>query len=104
LLVELRYAPYRFEGEIKDQYSLGRTTRYDLLFDANYLKVPGQIRYTFPKGKIRPFVNAGISYAYALHSERTEKQTSAFHGTNGGHEREALPGDAFKTHAFGRLA
>lgn len=103
-VLELLYASYRFEGEIKDDYYTGRRTNYDLLFDLHYLKLPAQLRYTFPKGKVRPFVNVGASYSYAIHSKRVENKFSTFHNTSYSDEGEALPGSAFKRHMFGAVA
>lgn len=104
LIVELLYAPYRFEGKVEGTYNTGRTTSYDLLFDLNYLKLPLQLRYTFPKGKVRPFANIGPSYSYAVHSKRVESRYSSFHSTSYSEEKEALPGSEFKSHMFGAVA
>jgi hypothetical protein len=103
MVVELLYAPYRFEGQVGPN-AFGPNTSYDLLLDITYLKVPAQLRYTFPKGKIRPFANAGLTYAYAVSTERKETQTSEFHGSHSAQEREALPGSDFKYNAFGAIA
>ncbi|SIT93709.1 outer membrane beta-barrel protein [Pontibacter indicus] len=100
LVLELLYAPYRYEGEIKVN-NLGRTTDYDLLLDLHYLKVPAQLRYTFPKGRVRPFVNAGASYSYAFSTDRVETKNSTFHNTSYTEVTEALPGSAFKQYMFG---
>lgn len=103
LVAELLYAPYRFEGEIRNMYNTGRTTDYDLSFDLKYVKLPVQLRYTFPKGSIRPYANAGASFSYAVSSERVETRSSKFNNTNYTETREALEGGSFKKHMFGAL-
>jgi hypothetical protein len=104
ILLELLYAPYRFEGEIRNKPHNGRTTDYELLFDLHYLKIPAQLRYTFPKGKIRPYANLGVSYSYAAHSNRVEKKSSTFQSTSYEEESEALSGRNFKRQMFGAVA
>jgi hypothetical protein len=104
ILLELLYAPYRFEGEIRNNPHNGRTTDYELLFDLHYLKIPAQLRYTFPKGKIRPYANLGVSYSYAAHSNRVEKKSSTFYNTSYEEESEALPGKDFRRQMFGAVA
>ncbi|WP_299702271.1 outer membrane beta-barrel protein [uncultured Pontibacter sp.] len=103
LLFELLYAPYRFEGTVQTNYSSGRTTVHELLFDLHYLKLPVQLRYTFPKGKVRPFINVGASYSYAVYTNRQLKTTSTFHSTSYTEESEALPGSDFRPSMLGTL-
>ncbi|MBX0333305.1 PorT family protein [Pontibacter sp. HSC-14F20] len=103
-IFELLYAPHRFEGEIRNVNNSGRTTNYDILLDLHYLKVPVQLRYTFPKGKVRPFVNAGASYSYAISSDRVETKSSTFHNTSYTEVSEAMPGSIFKRYMFGLQA
>ncbi|MDO6390299.1 outer membrane beta-barrel protein [Pontibacter sp. BT731] len=104
LILELLYAPYHFEGVIKDVNNSGRTTQHDILLDLHYLKVPAQLRYTFPKGKLRPFANAGISYSYAISTDRVETKNSTFHNTSYTEVSEAMPGSVFKQYMFGAQA
>ncbi|MCP2043741.1 outer membrane beta-barrel protein [Pontibacter sp. HSC-36F09] len=104
LVLELLYTPYRFEGEIRDVNNSGRTTQHDILLDLHYLKLPAQLRYTFPKGKFRPFVNAGVSYSYAISTDRVETKTSTFHNTSYTEVSEAMPGSIFKQYMFGAQA
>lgn len=103
LLFELLYAPYQFEGTVNRQYNTGRTTNHDILLDLHYLKFPGQLRYTFPKGKVRPFFNVGASYSYAVYTNRQLKTTSTFHSTSYTEESEALPGNDYRPNMFGVL-
>ncbi|EJF08213.1 outer membrane beta-barrel protein [Pontibacter sp. BAB1700] len=100
--LELLYAPYRFKGEIDNVSYFGRTTDYDLTFDLDYLKLPAQLRYTLPNGKIRPFVNLGVSYSQVIRSKRVEKSHSTFHSSSSVQEREALVG-IFRKGNFGLL-
>ncbi|GGG21533.1 outer membrane beta-barrel protein [Pontibacter amylolyticus] len=104
LILELLYTPYHFEGVIKDVNNSGRTTQHDILLDLHYLKVPAQLRYTFPKGKLRPFASAGISYSYAISTNRVETKNSTFHNTSYTEVSEAMPGSIFKQYMFGAQA
>ncbi|PKV63161.1 outer membrane beta-barrel protein [Pontibacter ramchanderi] len=103
-MLELLYAPYRYEGEIRNITNLGRTTNYDILLDLHYLKVPAQLRYTFPKGRIRPFINAGASYAYAISTDRVETKNSTFQNTSYTEVTEAMPDGIYKQYMFGAQA
>ena len=104
LVLELLYAPYRFEGEIENITNMGRTTNHDLLFDLHYLKLPAQLRYTFPKGRVRPFINAGASFTYAISADRVEIKNSTFQGTSYTEASEALPDGNYKQYMFGGQA
>ncbi|GAB3194186.1 hypothetical protein GCM10027293_01860 [Pontibacter aydingkolensis] len=44
----------------------GSEGEFDVSFDAQFLSFPLMLRYTYPKGKLRPFVNLGASYTLLL--------------------------------------
>ncbi|QCR21087.1 outer membrane beta-barrel protein [Pontibacter sp. SGAir0037] len=65
---ELLYIPAKFSSP---------STRYDAFyyefqFDLAYLKLPVQLRYTYPKGKVQPFVNGGLVLAYAIKDDNKQ--------------------------------
>lgn len=62
LQTELLYIPANFTSP-STKYGM---YDYDLLFDLAYIKLPVQLRYTYPKGFIRPFINAGLMVGYAV--------------------------------------
>jgi len=49
--------------------------RYDLRFTTAYLRLPVLLRYTVPGTKVRPFVEAGGSFSYAITLEPQLRQT-----------------------------
>ena len=63
---DLLYAPHKFYSYRYEENNTGRKTSSEATFDLAYLKLPAQLRYTFPKGKIRPFLNAGPVFSYLL--------------------------------------
>jgi hypothetical protein len=71
LRLELHYARQVATGTFERQTELpglGRylTTTYETRFKAAYLRVPVLVRYTLPGTKLRPFVEAGASFSYAI--------------------------------------
>lgn len=73
LQAELLYIPQKFTGTSSFANSSDET---HYTFDLAYLKLPVQLRYTYPKGNIRPFVNAGYLVAYAV-KDKNEKHTTS---------------------------
>src|SRR5690606_19906312 len=71
--LEFLYAPYRFRGEVLNVQNFSRQTDHQFVFNLDYLKVPAQLRYTLPTGRLRPFLNLGISYSQIIRAERTER-------------------------------
>lgn len=72
LQAELLYILSKFTGTNHMRNS-GRTTHY--MFDLTYIKLPVQLRYTYPKGIVRPSVNAGYLIACAI-KDKNEKYYS----------------------------
>ncbi len=77
LQTELLYVPAKFTSSTV----VHRNYYYDFEFDLAYIKLPAQLRYTYPKGLTKPFVNAGIVMGYAL--KDTNKQ-SVLHESQAG--------------------
>jgi len=55
-------------------------------FDLGYLRLPLLLRYTFPKGRVRPFLEAGPTLAYAVRQTNSIAQTNST-GKFGAEER-----------------
>jgi hypothetical protein len=102
--IDLLYTPYKFEGDLDDVTYNGRVTDHKLLFDIDYFKVPFQLRYTFPKGKIRPYINTGISFSYAFKVYQLKKTNSTFQTSSYYEESEPLPDGGFKKYMFGLVS
>lgn len=62
LQTELLYIPARFSAPSTDYDKFN----YDILFDLAYIKLPVQLRYTYPRGVIRPYMNAGLIAGYIV--------------------------------------
>ncbi|MCC9138530.1 hypothetical protein ACFSKU_10680 [Pontibacter silvestris] len=58
---DVLYVPVTFSSTYSTTNGIGLNNlrHHDFLFDLAYLKLPLQLRYTYPKGSVRPFVNAG---------------------------------------------
>lgn len=62
LQFELLYQDNQFVGSRQRRVSL-ITTYQDVALRIRYLKLPVLVRYTFPTGVVRPYLNAGVAYA-----------------------------------------
>ncbi|OKL39853.1 outer membrane beta-barrel protein [Pontibacter flavimaris] len=60
LQADLLYMPFRQTASFNHRNNLGFNYAYDVVFDVDYLKVPVQLMYTYPNGRIRPYVSAGL--------------------------------------------
>jgi hypothetical protein len=74
LRLELHYARQVATGTFERRTALpglGQylTTTYEARFKAAYLRLPALVRYTLPGTKIRPFIEAGASFSYAIQLE-----------------------------------
>ena len=76
---ELLVTRNKYSASFTQSGGFGRVNEYDLLFDLTYLKFPLQLRYTFPVGRNRPFINAGVMNGYAI----AVKQESVLNSTLG---------------------
>jgi hypothetical protein len=78
---ELVYKPYSNSGSTSVTDWQG--ARFDRTFTFNmaYIKLYTMIRYQYPKWKIHPFADFGMSNGYAVKATDTEKQVSTFEST-----------------------
>jgi hypothetical protein len=80
--LELHYVQQVAAGSFQketDLPGLGRkaVTTYETQFKAAYLRLPFLIRYTVPGAKLRPFVEAGLSFNYATKLDPQIRQVSS---------------------------
>ena len=64
---ELLYIPAKFTSP-----SSLLNSDYRFLFDLAYVKLPVQLRYTYPKGLVRPFINGGIMMGHIVKTNYDE--------------------------------
>jgi hypothetical protein len=78
---ELVYKPYSNSGSTSATNWTG--ARFDRTFSFNmaYIKLYTMVRYQYPKWKVHPFVDFGMSNGYAVKSENTETQVKTFGST-----------------------
>ncbi|MFN8208594.1 MAG: outer membrane beta-barrel protein [Bacteroidales bacterium] len=54
-----------------DMEIVNEKVSYDIVVNTSTLRVPFLLRYTYVKGRLRPFVNAGPDFSYAFRNEST---------------------------------
>ncbi|WP_162056359.1 outer membrane beta-barrel protein [Pontibacter pamirensis] len=101
LHVGVMYTQYAFEGsyEIYESDEVRRQFNYNL--KASHLKVPVMLRYTYPKGILRPFVQAGVQNGFVISKESNVQEQSKYYNTN--REKEYPLLDAYRGHEQGFL-
>lgn len=97
---ELHYVRQVAEGSTIQQ----GTQTYDLRFTTAYLRAPILVRYAVPGTKVRPFVEAGVSFNYATTLAAQLRQTGS-----SGDWQPLIPGQmgsttAYRNYEFGLLA
>ncbi|MVN77697.1 outer membrane beta-barrel protein [Hymenobacter sp. HMF4947] len=109
---ELHYARQVAEGSYQQQeYQPGGgltiTQHYDLRFTTAYLRVPVLIRYTMPGKKLRPFVEVGGSFNYAITIDPQVRSTAS-NGTSTDwytlFSNQQFLANSFRNYEFGLLA
>lgn len=80
LQVDLLYIPYKFKGSYV--YEREFTYLYEVSFDVAYLKLPLQLRYTYPKGRLRPFLNAGVVAGIGIRDNNVATTTNLNNSNN----------------------
>ena len=91
VVLALLYEAEKYELESTSGSSNIRTrTRFDLA----YLRLPVMFRYTYPRGKISPFGEAGATVAYAIRTDNDIAQPLS----NGTYSNSSplLAGDSFQ--------
>jgi hypothetical protein len=76
LEADLFYETQRYSQLFESQPFPNYRPASQVNFDLAYLRIPLLLRYTFPKGLVRPFLEAGPTLAYAI------KQTNSLAQTN----------------------
>jgi hypothetical protein len=76
--VELLYQANQYHTNFNEKNPLGYSfdMNYDITIKQQLLKIPALIRYTYPKGTVKPFVQGGISNAFSLRSSNHLKKTT----------------------------
>ncbi|MEJ8757745.1 porin family protein [Pontibacter sp. H259] len=113
LYTGLMYQYYKMEGDYRKDYDGGSYDAFEFNLEASHLKLPILLRYTWPKGKVRPYLNAGAQGAVLLKADsKVVEMHGNTYGDNIRHEREMMPayrktelgfigGIGIKTAAFG---
>lgn len=100
VVLAILYEPEKFELEKANMYygaSTGVVTRSK--FDLTYLRLPIIFRYTYPRGKVSPLAELGLTIAYALKTDNTTEQA-----TSGGYFMKPQPllaSNAFRSFQLG---
>lgn len=100
--VELLYDPSSFSlNFVGPKEYTSRSPVYETDFKLAFLKLPVQVRYVYPKGKIRPFFNAGGLASYALRRDHQTTKNFYFAGQDLVVVKPALANDGFKNFSMG---
>lgn len=78
VVLAILYEPEKFELEKTNFYfgvPTGIITRSK--FDLTYLRLPIIFRYTYPRGKVSPLAELGLTIAYALKTENSTEQATS---------------------------
>jgi hypothetical protein len=113
LYTGVMYQQYRVEGKYKKDYAGGSYYTYDYYLEAKHIKVPAMIRYTWPKGKFRAYINAGAQAGFLLSADSNVKRYGKFGAQENNYEFDMMPdyreielgfigGLGIKTEAFGK--
>ncbi|MHC2991499.1 hypothetical protein OB13_07840 [Pontibacter sp. HJ8] len=81
----------KFEGSVEQGPHYGRSNNYQTNFDMLYVKLPVQLRYTYPHGLLRPFVNGGPMLGYILKDTNETHKESYMGGSSYTETTPAIP-------------
>jgi hypothetical protein len=94
LYISNNYSSY-YEAKVKGNIS-DTTFRDDIYIRMKYAKLPILIRYTYPKGKLRPFIQAGIYIAYIASSKNHIIREAEYKGVVSTQEQQAVMTKVFQ--------
>lgn len=78
--LELLYEAQRYEGEATSKGISGFGYQQQYRVATSYLRVPLLARYTYPRGVVRPFVEAGLGLSFALSISQQQRQRNTYFG------------------------
>ena len=90
---ELDYKPYNNSASISELSWTGDKYDKKFSFHMGYLKLYTLLRYQYPKWKIRPFADFGMSNGYAIQSSDTKTVVITYMGNN---DKNTTTGPAIK--------
>lgn len=79
--LDLLYRSLKFEGTKQIRQSDFQYSNQNYLFDGKYIKLNAMFRYTFANTTLKPFLNLGVSSAYALDLKENTIFEDTFHST-----------------------
>ncbi|TPE43489.1 porin family protein [Pontibacter mangrovi] len=109
LQVDLLYMPFKqvasFTYGNTDGMVYGYEYDYDVRFEADFLKLPIQLKYTYPNGKLRPYFSAGLANNFVLQATQEAIITDNYYADKPRVNRQEPFGeDGFRKRTFGLTA
>ena len=80
--IDLLYIASTYTSFLEEDESYRGKYTYDATLDLAYLKLPVQLRYTYPRGKLRPYGNAGLLIGYAIKDDNHVTKTHTLGSTS----------------------
>ena len=92
---DLLYQPITFEAEYRDFTSNDQFVDYDLKVDVSYLILTNLVRYNFRDDlkKFTFYLNGGLTQAFLISDNSTERSNSVFFGRETMRDRQPLAGE-----------
>jgi hypothetical protein len=78
---DLAYRSFKFDGTYQNKQSDFQYSNQTYAFDGKYLKLSAMFRYTFANTSLKPFLNLGVSSAYAFKLKENTIFEDTFHST-----------------------
>ena len=78
---DLLYRSFKFNGTNQSKQSDFQYSNQTYAFDGKYLKLSAMFRYTFANTSLKPFLNLGVSSAYAIKLKENTIFEDTFHST-----------------------
>lgn len=104
LQVEMLYAPNYFESSFEDDPMVPGNSTGTIEIDVKHLKVPTLIRYTYPGSTIKPHINVGPTWSYAVSQKNQANKTTTLGGTTRNSNDPFLEDDEFRKLTLGFTA
>ncbi|WP_242926457.1 porin family protein [Pontibacter vulgaris] len=95
------YYQYKYNGNYEYVKSESIHDEYSGSIEASYLEVPLMLRYTYPKGKTRPYFALGVQNRFMLDFASPVVKHSTFYTSTSTREYEAL--ESYRKHEQGLI-
>ncbi|MBB6612221.1 PorT family protein [Pontibacter sp. Tf4] len=103
LQAEMLFTSLYYEGNTGDNPTIPGTTTTENWLDVKHLKIPVMLRYSYPRGTLRPYLHFGPVVNVIIAKDSETKTTTSLGGTSRTSSKKLLEDDDYRNFALGLI-